>query len=61
MDNSRFVNDENIPLVHDENISYDDYDTPNTSWADEKKLQHLVPPIKKQHQPHEDKKQIEIS
>ena len=31
MNNSRFVDDENIPLVNDEDIDYDDYDTPNTS------------------------------
>ena len=29
MDNPRFVDDENIPLVHDEDIDdYDDYNTP---------------------------------
>ena len=33
MNNSRFVDDENIPLVNDEDIDYDDYDTPNTSWS----------------------------
>ena len=31
MDNSRFVDDENIPLVYDEDINYDDYNTPNIS------------------------------
>ena len=31
MDNPRFVNDENIALVHDEDINYGDYNTPNTS------------------------------
>ena len=35
MDNPRFVDDENIPLVHDEDIDYDDYNTPNTSRVDE--------------------------
>ena len=35
MDNPRFVDDENIPLVHDEDIEYDDYNTPNTSRVDE--------------------------
>ena len=30
-----FLNDENIVLVHDEDINYDDYDTPNTSRLDE--------------------------
>ena len=34
MDNPRFVDDENIPLVHDEDIDYDDYNTPNTSRVD---------------------------
>ena len=28
MDNSRFVDDKNISLVHDEDIDYDDYNTP---------------------------------
>ena len=50
MDNSRFVNDENIPLVHDENISYDDYDTPNTSRVDKTSLTGLAPRKKNQHQ-----------
>ena len=35
MDNPRFVDDEKIPLVHDEDIEYDDYNTPNTSRVDE--------------------------
>ena len=35
MDNPIFVDDENIPLVHDEDIDYDDYNTPNTSRVDE--------------------------
>ena len=33
MDNSRFVDEETIPLVQDEN--YDDYNTPNTSRKEE--------------------------
>ena len=33
-----FLNDENIVLVHDEDINYDDYDTPNTSRLDETSL-----------------------
>ena len=33
MDNPRFVDDENIPLVHDED-DYEDYNTPNTSRVD---------------------------
>ena len=33
MDNPRFVDDETIPLVRDED--YDDYNTPNTSRVDE--------------------------
>ena len=33
MDNPRFVDDETIPLVQDED--YDDYDTPNRSRVDE--------------------------
>ena len=33
MDNSRFVDDENIPLVFDEDIDYDYYNTPNISWS----------------------------
>ena len=35
MDNPRFVDDENILLVQDEDIDYDDYNTPNTSKVDE--------------------------
>ena len=34
MDNPRFVDDGNIPLVQDEDIDYDDYNTPNTSRVD---------------------------
>ena len=33
MDNPRFVNEEEIPLVQDKD--YDNYGTPNTSWVDE--------------------------
>ena len=33
MDNPRFVEEESIPLVQDED--YDDYNTPNTSRVDE--------------------------
>ena len=35
MDNPRFVEDENILLVRDKHIDYDDYNTPNTSRVDE--------------------------
>ena len=35
MDNPRFGDDENIPLVQDEDIGYDDYDTTDTSRLDE--------------------------
>ena len=35
MDNPRFVGDENIPLVHDKDIDYDDCNAPNTSRVDE--------------------------
>ena len=37
MGESLIVDDESIPLVihHDEGIDYDDYNTPNTSTADE--------------------------
>ena len=33
MDNPRFIDEEDIPLVQDED--YDGYKTPNTSWVDE--------------------------
>ena len=33
MDNPRFIDEEDIPLVQDED--YDDYNTPNASWVDE--------------------------
>ena len=35
MNNPVFVDKENIPLVHDEDINYDDYGTPNTSRVHE--------------------------
>lgn len=35
MDNPRFFYDENTPLVHEEDIDYDYYNTPNTSRVDE--------------------------
>ena len=35
MYNPRFADDENILLVHDEDIDYDDYSTPNTSRLDD--------------------------
>ena len=36
MDSRRFDgDDENISLIHDEDIDYDDYNTPNTSKVDE--------------------------
>ena len=31
MYNPRFVDDENKPLAHDQDIDYNDYDKPNTS------------------------------
>ena len=34
MDNPIFVDDEDIPMVHEDN-DYDDYNTPNTSRVDE--------------------------
>ena len=34
MDNPVFVDDEDIPMVHEDN-DYDDYNTPNTSRVDE--------------------------
>ena len=38
MDNPRFVDDENMSLVHDEYIEHNDYNTPNTSRVDETSL-----------------------
>ena len=35
MNNLVFVDKENIPLVHDEDINYDDYGTPNTTTVHE--------------------------
>lgn len=35
MDNPAFIDDKNIPLVQEEDIDYDDYNTPNTSKVDE--------------------------
>ena len=35
MDNSVFVDDENIPMVHQQDEDYDDYRTPDTSGVDE--------------------------
>ena len=35
MDNPRCPDDENMPLVHDKDIDYDGYNTPNTSRVDE--------------------------
>ena len=35
MDNSMFVNEEDIPMVHQDDDDYDDYNTPNTSRTDE--------------------------
>ena len=34
MDNPRFIDEEDIPLVHQDK-DYDDYNTPNTSRVDE--------------------------
>ena len=35
MDNPTFVDEENIPMVHQDEEGYDDYNTPNTSRIDE--------------------------
>ena len=35
MDNPMFVNKEDIPMVHQDDDNYDDYNTPNTSRTDE--------------------------
>ena len=36
MDNLTFVDDENIPLVHQDEEDYDErYDTPDTSWVED--------------------------
>ena len=35
MDNPKFIDEENIPLVHQDEEDYDDYNTPNTSKVDE--------------------------
>ena len=35
MDNPTFLNEEDIPMVHQDEEDYDDYNTPNTSWIDE--------------------------
>ena len=35
MDNPVFVNEEDIPAVHQDDDDYDDYNTPNTSRMDE--------------------------
>ena len=35
MDNPTFVNEEDVPMVHQDDDDYDDYNTPNTSRADE--------------------------
>ena len=34
MDNPRFIDEEDIPLVHQDE-HYDDYKTPDISWIDE--------------------------
>ena len=46
MDNPRFVNEEEIPLVQDED--YDNYGTPNTSRVEETSSQNLI--LQEQHQ-----------
>ena len=48
MNNPRFVDEETIPLVLDED--YDDYNTPNTSKIDGTSSQNLIP--LKQHRPY---------
>ena len=35
MDNPTFVNEEDIPMVHQDDDDYDDYNTPDTSRVDE--------------------------
>ena len=35
MDNPTFVDEEDIPMVHQDDDDYDDYNTPNTSRGDE--------------------------
>ena len=35
MDNPVFVNEEDTPVVHQDEEDYDDYNTPNTSRIDE--------------------------
>ena len=35
MDNPVFVNEEDIPMVHEDEEDYDDYNTPDTSRVDE--------------------------
>ena len=35
MDNPTFVDEENIPLVHQDEEEYDDYNTPDTRRIDE--------------------------
>ena len=35
MDNPVFVDEEDIPMVHQDDDDYDDYSTPNTSRIDE--------------------------
>ena len=50
MDNPAFVDEEDIPMVHEnEADDYDDYNTPNTSRIDETSFIGLI--LWKQHQP----------
>ena len=35
MDNIAFVDEENIPMIHQDEEDYDNYGTPNASWIDE--------------------------
>ena len=42
MDNHRFIDEETIPLVQDED--YDNYNTLNTSRVDETSFTNLMPP-----------------
>ena len=46
MDNPRFIDEEDIPLVH-QNEDYNEYNTPNTSRIDETSF--IEPMSQKQH------------
>ena len=48
MDNPVFVDEEDIPMVHQGDDDYDDYNTPNTSRIYETSFTYLI--LQKQHQ-----------